>query len=318
MDYMFKLLFKISVFCALIAACYGMGRLYFQLTGGFSVQNISSDFAYNPEWEVQPLNNLEKNELQQAFNQPYYYLGKGCQAYVFTSEDGKYVIKFFKYQRYRLQPWLAYFPPLPAIVKYRQEKMDKKWRKLDGFVKSWKVAFDHLKQETGLVFVHLNKTQDLQKKITIFDKLGMAHQVDLDQMEFCVQRRANMLCATLLDMQAKKDLQGAVQLITQLLQTIVWEYQHGLADNDHALMQNTGVVQGRPIHIDVGQFVQDERVKDAYVYKQEFFTKTYHFKFWVQKNYPELFPFLEDQLKSVIGPEYIGMQPKFRLHGEER
>ena len=296
-------LFILSLF---ILSLYGLGRLYYQVTGGFMVSNITSDFPFQPQWETRLLSMNEEEEVNKALDQPYYYLGKGCQSYVFASEDGHYVIKFFKYQRYRLQPWLAYFPSLPAIVKYRQEKMEKKWNKLDGFVKSWKIAFENLKDETGLIFVHLNKTDHLQRHITLYDKMGQKHEIYLDQMEFCVQCRADMLCDTLLQQKENGNLAESKQLIHQLLNTILSEYARGLADNDHALMQNTGVANGKPIHIDVGQFVFNEDVK------QELFTKTYKFKIWLRENYSDLADYLEQELRQVIGPDYAVMYPKWR------
>lgn len=305
-----KLLRRVLFLAIFILSLYGLGRLYYRLTDGFTVSNITSDFPYQPEWEVAPLLENEKATFGEAINQPYTYLGKGCQSYVFASKDGQYVIKFFKYQRYRLHPWLTYFPPLPAIVKYRQEKLEKKWNKLNGFVKSWKLVFENLKEETGLIFVHLNKTTHLQHQLTIYDKIGRKHLVDLDQMEFCIQRRATMLCDTLLDYKAKKDLIGAQQLIHKLLHLILSEYARGFADNDHALMQNTGVVDGRPVHIDVGQFVKQSPVNIS----QELFTKTYKFKIWLRTHYPELGDYLEKELYQLMGPSYLTMQPKFRKH----
>lgn len=307
-----KIFWRLFFLVIIILSLYGLGRLYFRITAGFTILNITSDFTYQPQWEVRPLLPTEQTEFVKAIDQPYYYLGKGCQSYVFASQDGEYVIKFFKYQRYRLKPWLAYFPPLPAIVKYRQEKLERKWKKLDGFVQSWKVAFENLKEETGLLFVHLNKTDHLQKRLMIYDKIGQMHLVELDKMEFCIQRRAQLLCTTLLDYKNKGDLLAAQQLVHQLLNLILSEYVRGLADNDHALMQNTGVAQGKPVHIDVGQFVFKEAVKEPTIFHQELFTKTYKFKLWLRENYPELGKYLEEELQQIIGSEYLTMKPKFR------
>lgn len=307
-----KIAIRILLLCSAIAIFYGLGRLYFQLTGGFTIANITSDFTFQPQWETRELAENEKTELEKALKQPYRYLGKGCQSYVFISQDGEFVIKFFKYQRFRLQTWLDYFPPLPAVVKYKKEKRHHKWRKLDGFVQSWKIAFENLKDETGLVYVHLNKTNTLNKELTIYDKLGTQHTVNLDQMEFCVQHRADMLCDTLLTYKKNNDLKGAQEIIAKLFALIMSEYHRGFADNDHALMQNTGVVHGQPIHIDVGQFVQNEQIKEPAIYNQELFTKTYKFKNWVNEEYPELYPFIEEQLVLIMGPDYYQLQPKFR------
>ncbi len=192
-----KFALRLILLLLAVFALYGVGRFYYLVTGGFMVSNISSDFPHQP--------------LALAMDQPYYYLGKGCQSYVFASADDQYVIKFFKYQRYRLQPWLTYFPPLPAIVAYRQEKIEKKWNKLDGFVQSWKIAFENLKDETALIFVHLNKTDHLKKTMTLYDKIGQKHLIALDEMEFCIQRRARMLCDILLEYKEKENLTDAKQ-----------------------------------------------------------------------------------------------------------
>lgn len=304
--------YKLFLIALVVFVIYGAGRLYFSVTGGFAISKITSDHPYQPQWEIRPLVKVEKDELAVALSQPYYYFGKGCQSYVFASEDGQYVIKFFKQQKFRFLPWLEYFPPLPAIVKYREEKSEQKKNRLNDLVKSWKLAFEHLKDETGLVYVHMNKSNDLQTTLILYDKIGMRDELELDQMEFSIQRKAVLLCNALLFHKEKGELAQAKNLIDQLLGMIMSEYRRGLADNDHALMQNTGVVQGRPVHIDVGQFVVNDAIKQPNVFKQELFTKTYRFKHWLKEQYPELSPYLEDRLFEIIGPTYFEMQPKWR------
>lgn len=307
-----KYLFQLIALLVFLSVCYGLGRLYFQLTGGFTLSNISSNFAYQPDWEVRPLSEQENKQLDKALSQSYSYLGKGCQSYVFESQDGKYVIKFFKYQRFRIQPWITYFPPLPAMVQYRKEKEQKKWIKLDGFVKSWKLAFEHLKPETGLVYVHLNKTSHLNKNLIIYDKMGWKHELDLDHMEFCIQFKADMLCNRLKALKRENDLNGSKQLIDNLLALILSEYARGLADNDHALMQNTGVFDGKPIHIDVGQFVMTDLIKDPAYLNVELYTKFYKFHLWLKENDPVLANYLDGRLAEIIGSDYATMKPQWR------
>ena len=306
-----KIIFSLFSLITFILTAYGLGRLYFHLTDGFTLSNITSSYSFQPQWEVRPLQLQEEQEVKHAIHQPYHYLGKGCQSYVFASEDGNYVMKFFKYQRSRIPPWLAYFPPLPAIVRYREEKAAKKWKQLDRFVQSWKLVFEHLKEEAGLVFVHLNKTSSLNHELTLYDKLGFKHVLDLDQMEFCIQRRAQMLDETLLTYKSQGELDKAKSLTHQLLNLIVSEYARGIADKDHALLQNTGVSQGHPVHIDVGQFVFQDDVKHPQVFHQELYTKTFRFKQWLQEHYVELADYLEEELYQIIGPAYQGMTPQF-------
>lgn len=300
---------KCFLVIALVCIVYGGVRLYFALTGGFTIGNITSDFAYDSRWQTHLLSSAERREIHEALNQDYHYLGKGCQAYVFGSTDGQYVLKFFKYQRFRTIPWFDLFGFIPAVDRYQQSKAKKKKMRLDDVFRSWKIAYENLGSETGVVFVHLNKTNDLNQKITIHDKLGLTHILDLDQMEFLLQHKAKMLCPTLKDMIEQRQSNQAKQLIDRLLTMLLLEYFRGYADNDHALMQNTGVWDGNPIHIDVGQIIYNDSVKDPSVHRQELYDKTYKFHLWLQKHDPDLAQHLKNRLVAIIGEDYFLKKP---------
>lgn len=297
--------------CLIIAVAYGLGRLYYKVTGGFTIGNITYELPYDSRWDIRPLTAIETRQLDDLLGQKFTYLGKGCQSYVFKSEDGKYVLKFFKYQRLRPQPWLQYLTFLPGMDKYLENKIEKKRLKLEGVFTSWKIAFEDLQPETGVVYVHLNKSHDLNKTLVIIDKMGFRHDLSIDNFEFLIQRKAKMLCATLDELMEKGDADGAKRLLSRLMDTIMSEYKRGYADNDNALMQNTGVLDGQPIHIDVGQFVRNNRVKNPQVYNQEIFNKTWKFRKWLAKHYPDLEEYLVVQLKQIIGEkEFNNLKPR--------
>lgn len=304
-----------SKLIALMLLCivgYGLSRLYFELTGGFTESNIVSSLSYDSRFETKDT----KQEVDEILSKEYDYLGKGCQSYVFLSRDGQYVLKFLKYQRFRPQAFLDYLTFIPAIDRYRSKKIIKKKEKLDKLFTSWKIAFDHLEKETGLVYLHLNKTAHLQKPLVIYDKLGIKHVLNADNLEFLVQKRADMLCQAITKCMKSQKVDEAKALLTQLIETIVSEYERGLADNDHALMQNTGVIDGQPIHIDVGQFVSDDMMKLPENYHPELFSKTYKFRIWLSKHYPELEGFVTDKLLNIIGPKMFTMKPKLKTIDE--
>jgi hypothetical protein len=293
----------------IFAAIYGCGRLYYRLTGGFTIGNIVSDLSYDPRWKLRELSHEEKEKINHILDQEFNYLGKGCQAYVFLSQDGDYVLKFFKYQRFRHQRWLDYLTFIPTMDCYLQQKRKRKQEKLENVFKSWKIAFEDLREETGVVYAHLNKTDDLNKILVIRDKLGLVHHLDLDKIEFLLQKRANMLCPTLKEMMEKDDITSAKNVIDQLIAMLIFEYQRGFADNDHALMQNTGVLAGAPIHVDVGQLIHNDIVKDPSVYRTELFNKTYKFRKWLEGRFPELSTHLDKKLQEIIGEQFFHMKP---------
>lgn len=303
---------KIKVVALLIIVSiltYVAGRLYFRFTAGFTLGNITSELPYDPRWQTHELSPDEKSHIAKVLDQEYNYLGKGCQSYVFGSRDGNYVIKFFKYQRFRPQEWVNLFSFIPPIEEYQNKKNVARKLKLDKVFRSWKIAFENLQDETGVIYVHLNKSNDWQKTLTIHDKLGLTHQLNIDHMEFMVQRKAKMLTTEIDQLMVKGAVNDAESLIDKLFSMLLSEYMRGYADNDHALMQNTGVIDGKPIHIDAGQFIYNATVKDPRVFTVEIYNKMYKFNQWLRKRYSQLSSHVENRLLALIGPDYYFLGP---------
>lgn len=309
-----KILGSSILLLALMASLYGLGRFYYKKTAGFTISNITSQLNYHPEWETHPLKFAEQEELKQALNQKFTYLGKGCQSYVFISDDQQYVIKFVKYQRFRPQVWLDYLTFIPGIENLRLKKIEKKRKKLAMLFESWKLAFDHLQKETGLVYVHMNKTDFLNQTIHIQDKIGFEHYLNADQMEFLLQKKADMLCSKLDQLISMHRINEAREVLVNLVTQILSEYRRGYADNDHALMQNTGVVGLQPVHIDVGQFVMHPEIIKDNLYQQELFSKTFKFRKWLLKKSLGLSAFFDSMLEEILGDNLYTLKPIVKNH----
>lgn len=302
---------KICINTFLVAIIlYGLGRLYFQLTAGFTESNIVKELPSSTKLKADLPHLASINEI---LKQPFSYLGKGCQSYVFLSEDGNYVIKFLKLQRYNLnffQELVKQFPPFKEKIRRKEEEKNEK---LLALINSFKLSYDNLKEETGIIHLHVEKEPGLMPKIHIIDKLGLSHELDSNEVLFLIQRRANSLESTINDLMAKRDEKKAKELIDHLVDMIVSEYQKGFGDDDHALLQNTGVIDGRPIHIDIGRFSYQERYKDPSVYTQELYNKTYRFRKWLENRYPSLEKALHEKLLKIIGPKMETMTPKLKI-----
>lgn len=292
-----------------LVAAYGSVRLYYFVTDGFSLGNISSDFAYDARWELPPLTESDRAELQAVLSQPFTYLTKGCQTYVFISQDRHYVLKFFKYQRFRLKPWVDYLTFLPYISHYREKRLVEKRQNLDRVFHSFVLGYRALAKESGLFYVHLNKTSELNTVVEVTDKMGIKHQIDLDGMEFVLQRTATMLCAKIRDLMVLGEAEQAKQIIAKIISLELAEYQLGLGDEDYALMQNMGVVEDRPIHIDIGQVAYDSQLKDPQVAKKHLFNRMFKFHRWLKEDYPQLAQFLDQEMYQSIGEAYFTMTP---------
>lgn len=295
-------------FTAIICA-FGIGRIYFAVTAGFTEGNIAYDLPFDSKWEVTALDDQKKAHLDEILSQEFYYLDKGCQSYVFSSKDDKYVIKFFKYQRFRPQFLLEWVSTFPFVKDYYRNKVAEKKGMLSNAFGSWKLAYESLRDETGVLYVHFNKRKEWEKSLIVYDKMGLKHSLNLNELEFMVQKKGDMLSDTLLKFKACGRVEKAKLLVDKLLALILSEYARGYADNDHALLQNTGVFAGEPIHIDVGQFVKNSIVKDSDVYNQELFNKMWRFRLWLQKEFVEIHSYLNGRLEEIIGSEFSTMKP---------
>lgn len=302
--------FRLLILSLAIASTYGLGRVYYRLTDGFLESNITYELPFDPRWTTSPLTQDHKAEIDGILDQEFFYLGKGCQSYVFVSQDGQYVVKFFKYQRFKPRTWFNFFTFIPAVDSYRLDKIEQKKRKLEYLFTSWKLAYEELQTETGIIYVHLNKGNEWNKSLAAYDKLGLKHTLQLDNIEFMIQKKATMLCPEILKYKSENNLSDGKTLINRLIVLLLGEYHRGYADNDHALMQNTGVFDGKPIHIDVGQFVKNPIAKDPQIYYQELFNKMWKFRLWLKENYPELASYTDEQLQSAIGPAFLNLTPQ--------
>lgn len=280
---------------------YGAIRIWFYRTDGFRLEHISSAFEPDPKWETRKLTEWESEQLDHALSQSFFYFGKGCQSYCFESEDGKYILKFLKYKRYRPQFYFYWFTFLPMYEKYLESKIQYKNRQLHSLWKSWMLAFNELSNETALVYVHLNKTDHLNKTVTIHDKTGNSYELDMDQMEFLIQKKGDLVCTGINRLMDEGRVQDAQKVLTSLFQMIISEYHRGIADTDHALMQNTGVIGEKPFQLDVGRFEYDPFMRNPDFYHQELFNKYYKFRLWLKERHPSLLDHVDRELEDEMG-----------------
>jgi hypothetical protein len=286
-------------FILLLLVLLGSGRLYYRLTDGFRMSQVSMELPYRQEWEIRELSQQEKAQLEEAYSQPYHYLDKGHQAYVFASRDGQYVLKLLKFQRVRVADWLRRTSLPFGWEEWRKRRIEKKDQMLNSLLLSWKLAFDALKEEAAIVYVHINPTEHLKQKLQLVDKIGLRHELDLDRAIFLIQRRAPLLAPTLDEMMAASKEADAKALLDQLLTLFVSEYRRGLAEKELFILRNTGVLEGRPIHIDTGRFEWDQALIRPENYRSELRRKTLKLRAWLEERYPELSAYLDQRLQEV-------------------
>lgn len=282
----------------LSAVAWGL-RFFLLKNRGFALYKICSSLVFNPSWEVPALSEEEKIELKKILNQPFRFLDKGAQSYVFLSQDERYVIKFFKLHSLQPPMWFqaVQFPwPLQYL---RISKILEKRQALAKTFSSYKIAYDELKEETGLVFMHLNKTHCLHHILTVVDNLGISHRLDLDQMEFFVQKRASLFYPFLEKTLEEKKEDGAKKIISNLVQFLVLRNQKEIFDKDPDLATNFGFLNDKIIQIDIGRFRKDPLRKNPDVYHSEILRITDTFNTWLKMHFPTLSNHLEKEIANL-------------------
>lgn len=260
-------------------------------TDGFSMAKIRSHLSYHPEWEVEQIFDLDK-----AVHQSYFYLDHGAQSYVFASSDGQYVLKFFRHHhaRHPLEKISFLLPPeqkkrLLATVKKRREKREKDFT-------STVLAFNELREETGLLYLHLNKTNHLNHTLTFYDKIGIEHRVPLDEMEFVIQKRATPFYAQLEEWIENKEQEEAKQALKKITNLLRIRCEKGIGDKNPDLKTNFGWLEDRPIQFDVGRFRKLEEREESI--QNELIRITDRLKKWLEEKDPALASYLEQEVRG--------------------
>jgi len=217
--------------------------VFLQRPRGFTACHSITSRIHHPEWEIAPLSPEQNLQLKRIFAQQFHYLASGSQAYAFESEDQKHIIKFFRMNQ--LMPrWIHGFWP---------QKMEKRLHNFYLLFNGYKLAYEKLRQESGLVYIHLNASKDLVATLHAKDRDGVEQEICLDEVIFVVQEKAELLHDRIHRLKAenKKDELKTTRLA--VLNLIQKQLTDGIADLDDGIDRNYGFVGERAIHIDVGR-----------------------------------------------------------------
>lgn len=294
-----KKYFRTYLKLCLFALCFvATQRFCRKQTDTFALYKILSPLTHHSEWETPPLPAHELVNIQEILNQPFHYLARGAQCYVFVSDDHQYVIKFFRLY-HLLPPFWTKLPLPPFLRPYGLAKIAQKEKELERDFISYKIAFEQMREQTGLLYVHLNKTDHLHQKIHIFDRLNICHELELDQMEFLVQKRADLLYPTLDRIATCDGISAGCEALSRLVDLLVLRCEKGIFDKDPDLNTNFGFIGHTPVQIDVGRYRILEGSQPGSVDRDEIIRITDNLNQWLRAKHPELSDHLETQLSKL-------------------
>ncbi len=283
-----KVILFVVLFCAVERFCHHQTR-------GFSLHKIL------PRQQAQGagLEGKELQEVEALLDQPFQYFAKGGQCYIFASADGSVVIKFFKQHHMHFWNWLE-AAPLPGFLNgYRKHILGKHHHQSSDFLfESCKLANERFKERTGMIYLHVNRTDCFKKKLVIIDKLGIKHQIDPNGVDFVIQRKADVLSHKKLKRLIKeKQIDKAKRCIDSLLDLIVERSKMGIKDLDPNFRSNFGFLGEKAIEIDLGSYQNDGLLPMAY--KKEVAKQTRDLKDWLSKRNAELACYLDETIEAL-------------------
>lgn len=235
-----------------------------RFTYSFRPSKVQFDFPFHSEWEVEGT-----QEVVKILSQPFFFLGKGTQCYVFESRDRQFVIKFFRYDQ------------------GRPEEM------LTALFNACKLAHDRLKEETGLVYIHLNESYVGLPTVVCRDTMGRKYSFEMDKTRFLIQKKAKGFRQTLTE--AKNDPEQMQKRLDEFLTLLRSRTAKGVRNTDPSLCRNFGFLENSAIEVDFGNY-RNIADLDRMGEMERFVGKLHK---WLEGEAPEWIAYLDQQLQKT-------------------
>lgn len=288
------------VFAALLPlALMGVG-LFLCYQPVFSIAKVQSKLSYNENWEVEPLPQGQHEHLiKHVFSQPYYYFDSDHHCYAFISRDLQFIFKVFKKKSAIPEEQLPSFPF--SLFKH----WDRYVHSDNPFVcervfANYKDAYDNLRSETALVYLHFNKNREFRTKIHLIDSRGKSHYPDLDSVEFVLDRRADQLFSYLTQLSESKDMEKLRRALRSVLKLVAFCCEKGFTTHNHLLKRYFGFVDGKAVQFDCSNLTRDSSMKYPLNFRGEILSAARQLNSWAIEYEPELSFFIQQEAHSII------------------
>jgi len=216
-------------------------------TDHFTNNRILSTHAFHPEWEC---NNPP--EIEQIISQPFHYFTYGGQSWVFLSEDGQWVVKFFDFR----PTWYDAAKALHLPESWTPKLTERQIKRRETHVKGYILAATRFRDGCGLVGIFLNGKQTGQHHMVITDPSHCQHRIDLSTCSFVVQRKAEPLPDRIHSLLKAGNAKEASSALSTVLNLVAERTALGLGDGDVVnFHRNMGFIGNKAIYLDAGGFI---------------------------------------------------------------
>jgi hypothetical protein len=272
---------------------------YYLLSDGFSVSKIKNTFPVTAEWQLPAPGPKEQKLLSSICAEEFRYLGKGSQVYAFISQDNQYVLKLFKCYHMKPVDWIAKIPLPQSLDTSRAIALEKRYKKVATSLQSYKIASKLLRRECELISVEILPTAAIDQEVTLYDKMGRKHVINLGDYGYIMQKRADLIYPKLSYWIAHGDLDSAKKAISSMVALIVERSRKGIQDSDPDLHKNAGLIDTTAVFIDLGSFHMNPEAKTEALYTGDLLKISNRLREWLEKQSPELAVHLEHEIKNA-------------------
>lgn len=233
------------------------------------------------------LSSIRKTLPNSVINQSYRYLYEGSSSIVFISADNQYIFKILK-QNTSSIPTLI-LPPGQDQDGFTYKNIDTTSLKPNGLrCNSYLLAIDPLQKETGLIFLHLDRSQYLDTQLLVLDKKGNQRMVPLDEYAFLFQKKGDPIYQTITKWMRNNQIDKAKALVGHIIQSVFTLCQEVVIDESSIIKKHMACIGEQCLFMDVEHFQRQKEVIDGTAYLQQVDDIIDSFELWLKQKHPEL------------------------------
>lgn len=295
---------RILSFTILVLFCLSIGKGVYYVRHGFNPRRIQNATV--------PVNLDAKTK--QILSQPFRYLGRGRQCFAFVSSDGNYVLKLLRMDIYYPSFWIRAQPLSSLYQKTKAFRL----RRYEFVKKSFLLACNQLKQETGSIALHLGELkrphfplpsephpETSQMKIsslqlTLIDSLGVIHHLPIEMATFALQYKHPSWTQEFLKALQGNDRQKAKKILNALLMNVIERGKKGILNKDQSFLRNYGFDGETAYQIDLGSFFVSREFDLPITFRKSVCDSIEPVQRWLSQIAPDLVDDFNENLNSML------------------